>query len=290
MKFILCSDLHLRPDVPRCRKQTPDEWIETQAEQLKFIANEAWKRNVPVIISGDIFHIPTNPDWLKNMFIDIFSQIDVYGIAGQHDLRYHSWDNLEQSSFGVLWKSGVIKPITQGQHSHYGQPIVGEEGDLLFLHTLIFENKESMPPNTKAMTAQEALDKYSSVKWIFAGDQHKGFIYKNKSNKYVIVPGCMNTQHSDQDYPHYIYDINTEDKNIKKIEIPDYCEIVTDSYVQESNERNDRIKAFATLIKDKVEQGKGSGIDFKENVKLAMKGNKKLTSGAIKIINGFLEK
>jgi hypothetical protein len=60
--------------------------------------------------------------------------------------------------------------------------------------------------------------------------------------------------------------------------------------VQESNERNDRIKSFATFIKEKMNQNEGIGIDFKQNVRTTMKDNKELTSGAIKIINEFLER
>jgi hypothetical protein len=295
MKFIVCSDLHLRSDLPRCRVQSQEEWIETQRFQLQFIAKTAKEKNIPIFMTGDIFDAPTVPDYIKNMFIEAFYQTNVFGIAGNHELPWHQWDKVDQSSFGVLWRSGIIKPIPilQARHAHYGQEVIGE-GDMLFLHTLIFEDKKSMPPNTKAMTAKEALDKYPDAKFIFAGDNHHGFGYINEgknNHRYVVVPGCLNRQASDfKDYEPRIYLIDTDIESIKPIPVPDVCEIVTDAYVQESKDKMDRIHSFASLIKEKMQQGKGSGIDFKENVKKGMENNPELTEGVITFINQMMEK
>lgn len=288
MRFIITADLHLRPDVPRCRKQTQEEWIETQRSQLRFIASKAIEYESPIIICGDIFNTPTVPDYIKTIFIDTFYlRCSLYAISGQHDLLWHQWEKVNQSSYGVLLNAGLLPPPPD-KYAHYDQEIRGS-GDMLFLHTLIFQDKTHIPPNTKAMTAQEALDKYPDIKWIFAGDLHAGYIYKSE-DRYVIVPGCMNTQKSDEDYSHYIYYVDTERINVERIEIPDNCEVVTDAYVQESQDRLNKVHSFVTLIKEKIQQEKGSGIDFKENVRKAMINNSNLTLGAIKIIEQLLEK
>ncbi len=295
MKFIVCSDLHLRPDVPRARVQSQEEWVETQKSQLQFIADKAKEFNCPVVICGDIFHTSQVPDYIKNMFMTSFSENKIYAIAGQHDLYYRSMENMDKTSFGTLYFSGYIQDPF-GKFAHYGQEtkIVQDPDNLLFLHTLIFEDQKSIPPNTKAMTAKEALDKYPDAKWIFAGDQHRGFakgISDTVTKRYVIVPGAINTQSSDQNYKHSIWYVDTDKEEIEQIEIPgDGVEIVTDAYVQESKDKMDRIHSFATLIKEKMQQGKGSGIDFKENVRKSMENNDELTPGAIKIINQVMEK
>jgi DNA repair exonuclease SbcCD nuclease subunit len=221
-KFVYCSDLHLTSRLPRCRKQTQSEWIEDQKQNLNLLSIHADKLKCPIVIGGDLFDETSNPEYLKSMFTNAFKNNDVYAIAGQHELPWHQWNKVDESSFGVLWNTGFIKPISFGKYAHYGQPIQGE-GDLLFLHTLIFADKKSMPPNTKAMTAQEALDKYPDFKYIFAGDNHKGFHYRSKDGRHVLVSGAMNTQASDQNETHYCYFVNTDKDIVEPIEIPDDC-------------------------------------------------------------------
>jgi DNA repair exonuclease SbcCD nuclease subunit len=290
MRGIITSDWHLSANKPRCRKN--EDWISDQRFAIQTVINHANDHNCDIYIIGDIFDIPKVPPEISNMLINEGERMKgiIYLIAGNHEMPYHNPDLIYQASIypfvnGSLKKFKPI-PNEEGISADNFGKIVNED-EIMFMHTLVFSKK--IPPNTKAITAIELLKQNTDAKYIFTGDNHESFVVPYL-NQYLINPGSLLTLASDQNYPHYIYYVDTNKDIIESIEIPDYCEIVTDSYVQESNERNDRIKAFASLIKEKVTEGKGSGIDFKENVRLSMKNNKKLTPGSIKIINGFLEK
>ena len=267
MKFILCADLHLRVDRPRCRKD--EDWIETQRQQLFFIKKEAFNNNCPVLIAGDIFHTSQVPDILKTMFQTIFSGLEVYAIAGQHCLPWHSWGKVFSSSFGVLLTSGIIKE-PKFDFAHYNEQIVKNGSDILVIHDLIFESEKQIPPNVKAKTAKEVLNSNKSYKWILCGDQHHSFHFEEKG-RHVIMAGCMNRQAADmKDYVPRIWLIDTDADLVTQIPIPDDVEMVDDEYLVKAEDRADRISAFIETIKGT----KKISLDYIENIKTAMEENK----------------
>jgi len=285
MKFIFCADLHLRSDVPRCRKETESEWIETQRTQLRFIADLAFMHNCPVIIGGDIFHKPNVTDEIKNMLINEFSSVEVHAIAGQHDLPQHSWDNVNRSSFGVLRNSGVLRSLSGiGELRMFGQPLVGTKTGLVFIHDLVFENEKKIPPNVRAKTADQILDEYPDAEWIFCGDQHHFFHYK-KQRRHVLMSGCMNRQASDfLNYEPVVHYVDTDNNLINTIAVPDDVSMITDEHIAEKNDREDRIAAFVTLIRD----AKSVSLDFSNNVFQAISENGDLDEETIKIVEELM--
>ena len=285
MKFIFATDLHLRTDVPVCRKETEKEWYETQKEQLEFVANMAFVENCPLFIGGDIFHKPNVTDEIKNLFINTFSQISVYAIAGQHDLPNHSWENVNKSSFGVLRNSNILKPLSEfGMIRHFGQELIGKETGLVFIHDLIFESEKSIPPNVKAKTAEQVLQEYPDAKWILCGDQHHYFHYK-KQGRHVLMGGCFNRQVADFiNYTPVIWLLNTEENTAIPYPVPDDINMITNEHIQEKNDREDRISAFVTQVRN----SKSITLDFEDNVREAMKESE-LSEGAKNTVNELME-
>ena len=268
-KFILCADLHLRADRPRCRKD--EDWMQTQKKQLEFIAHKARTEQCPILIAGDIFHTPQVPDILKTIFIEVFKNIDVCAIAGQHDLYYHSWNKVNHSSFGVLWSSQnlFIPSVQHFDYAHYGEEIVKNDSNILVIHDLIFESEKQIPPNVKAKTAKEVLNSNKSYKWILCGDNHR-FFHFEENGRHVIMAGCMNRQAADtKDYAPCIWLIDTDTDVVTQIPIPDDVEMVEDEYIKEAHEREDRIASFIETIKGT----KKISLDYMENVKSAMTSN-----------------
>ena len=102
MKMLITADWHLRADRPRCR--TDEDWMQTQENTLRQIADYANEYGVPVVIIGDLVNTPQVTDRVKSMFLKFCNQIQerVYLLAGNHDLPYHSWENRESSTFGIL--------------------------------------------------------------------------------------------------------------------------------------------------------------------------------------------
>ena len=283
MKFVFASDLHIRPDRPVCRKD--EDWIDTQFQQLLFLTGLAEKNNCPIVLGGDVFDQSQVPDSLKNMVVGCFVGLDVYGIAGQHDLVYHSYKNIHKSSFGVLWQTGIIKDPTFGSFAHFGTDIiVSSDESILFKHELVFENEKSMPPNVRAKTAEQVLEENPDYNWIFLGDQHHGFHYR-KQGKHVIMGGCFNRQAADfVDYEPVVWLVDTDNNVVEKIPVPDNVNMVSNQHLQIKKDREGRIEAFVSLVGGK----KKVTLDFEENVRRELKQNS-LSKGAVEEVNILME-
>ena len=283
-KFIFTADWHIRPDRPICR--IDEDWIETQEEQLYFITQQCAKYNCPLIIGGDIFHIPQVSDKLKNMVMDYILRQETYVIAGNHDLPYHSWKNVSESSFGVLFKSGVIKDLLDfGAFAHFGNNMAGYKDEIVFIHESIFASASDCPPNMKAKTAEEILEEYPDAKWILCGDIHRSFHYK-KRDRHVIMAGCLNRQAADyKDYTPVIWFIDTDNNIVEKIEVPDDANMLTDNHIKARDEKEERIVAFVELIRNSKE----ISLDFVENVKKALLENIDVDQDIVDIVNKLME-
>ena len=281
MRAIITADWHLREDKPRCR--TDEDWRGTQEAAMKGIADAANAAGVPVVIVGDLFHRPTVPSWIISAFLRFAFSVKsgVYVLAGNHDLLYHSIENLNASSFGVLaalYGSGVVRhPSELGYAAHFGGVHeTGPEGDpsVYFLHRLIFPSAGSIPPNVKAQTAselvEEVLKDFPGVRWIFTGDYHQKFIWEepNPAGRgiiHVVNPGSLLRQAADQkEYAPGAYLVDTEAETVEEITLKadSFADLVTDEYLRTEEEREDRIASF-------VESVRSSGtvsLDFLANV------------------------
>lgn len=274
MKLIVTADWHLRADRPRCR--TDIDWIGHQEYVLTQIADIANEEGASVAIVGDIFDTPKVAQRIEVMFLDFCDKVrnNVYVIAGNHDLPYHSWKNVDNSSFGVIWKSGKVKHLNEiGVAAHFGE----EErsyisSGLVFKHILTFPDKESMPPNVNAISAEELAYKYSAFQYIFTGDYHHNFHsiinYDDKYDVNICNPGCITRQTAD--YKNYMTSVieyncssDIEDGMIIFHELDDGGDnVITDEYLREAENREDRISAFVDAIKIKGE----ISLDFKKNI------------------------
>jgi len=285
MQGLISADWHLRADKPRCRLD--DDWEETQRATVEHIITIANKRNTDLFIVGDLFDTPVVPMRLVVMLIEELSKIKqhVYFIAGNHDLPYHSSENINNSAIGILnsMKGNHLK-ITGGSvgihaaYANFGDEIVGDKHTKkLFLHTLVFPNTKSIPPNCEAVTASQLLAEHKWADWIFTGDMHTGFHYE-KDERHVVNPGCILRQAADMvDYKPIMYYVNTEKNIVEEIELPDTGEMVTDSYLRAEEERDDRITAFVEGIK----RGEKISLSIVDNIKNAIKKNKKTLEPSI---------
>ena len=282
VKLIITADWHIRPDTPRCRKD--EDWIDTQYSQMNFVANRANEYGCPVIIVGDLFHKPNVNDLLKNLFIQVFKEIRVFAIAGNHCLPYHSFDNLNNSSIGVLFQTKVVTYPYFAAFSNFGEKVVNRGSEVLFLHEPIFASEQDCPPDMKAKTALQVFDEYPEAKWIFCGDIHRGYHVK-KQGRHLIMAGCLNRQASDYiDYEPVIWYVDTETETVERIPVPDDINMVTDEHIQEKNDRKDRISAFVSQVRN----SKKVTLDFDNNVREALKESD-LSEGAINTVKELME-
>ena len=290
LKGIITSDWHLRSQLPRCRKD--ENWIETQKNAIEQIYKYAKKYNCNVFIVGDIFHSHSETTVEVIQIVQNLAKklkklgLKLYLLAGNHDLLYHSSENIEKSAVGILLKSDNIFPI-----SSYSEDVSAgnfdeetENKEIIFKHVLVFPDVKSLPPNVDAITAKELLSEYSNAEWIFTGDMHKNFHYE-KNGRHVVNPGCLIREVSDmKDYKNGCYFVDTESEIVERLEIKDDEEFVDDSYILKEKEKTDRIEKFA----NKLKETKDISLDFISNVESAVKQNK-LSAELVDTIEELLE-
>lgn len=289
-KGIITADWHLSQTKPRCR--IDNDWIETQKKIVHQIFEYAEKFKADVFIVGDIFHSNSDTSFECIKIVQDFAKelekigLKLYVIFGNHDLMYHSVENLDKSAVGILMNSENI--YFAGDYSdnvgagHFNEKI--ENKRIIFKHILCFKSKDELPPNVEAVTAQELLDEYDNAKYVFLGDNHHSFIYENKGKK-VINPGCLIRRNSNfKDYDCKIVYVNENENIVEFIPIIDSEDLIDDSYILQENERNERIESFV----DKLKKTKGISLDFIENVQNEMKHNKFETE-LVQVVDELLE-
>ena len=114
MKAVICSDIHARPNRPRCRVdggktigeiKANEAWQTFQWSCLSFISNQANLKEAQLISVGDIFNKAHVPDAVVNDVVTEFNRV-IKGtriLCGNHDLPGHNFKNIKDSSIGILW-------------------------------------------------------------------------------------------------------------------------------------------------------------------------------------------
>jgi DNA repair exonuclease SbcCD nuclease subunit len=286
-KLIISADWHLRDKAPRCRMD--ENWESFQRNLVSEIVTIANNKKCPLVIVGDLFDSPNCPARIISMAIEELSKIKytVHFLAGNHDLPYHSIENLQNSSIGIF--SSLSKEHNKivhgmddfGQWIDFNDKVKGDDYKLLFIHRLVFQNTKSLPPNVQASTAQDLLDEFYQADWIFTGDNHTSFVYK-KGQRQLINPGSIYRGSSDQkDYKPSVYFVDTDNEKIEQIFLSDTQEIVDDSYIIEQDEKEERISAFV----EKLKKNEAIELDFMKNIEKALLINKKLSKETVNMIN-----
>jgi hypothetical protein len=269
--------------------------LASQRKVFRALVAKSNEFKVPLTGTGDLFHTSRVPDEVLSMIIEEAHKAE-YGvgiIAGNHDLPYHSWDNVHRSSFGVLWQlavnhqSGFFPLWELGAAANWGLPLpTGPHGDVLFLHRLVFKSKADLPPNVEACTAQELLDEFPDFRWICTGDMHRSFHYTSpEDGRHVVNPGCLTRQAADfKDYVPGAWLVDTVEDTVSLVLLPDDEPVIDDAYLKVEAARDERIAAF-------VEQVKHSGhttLDFMANVEDALLSSQ-LSTGAKSEVKQLLE-
>ena len=126
MRFILTADWHLRATPPRCR--IDKDWIETQRKALEQVYKYALGYKCSVFVVGDIFHSNSDVSFqCIQMVQDLADKLDkieqgLFILCGNHDLLYHSSQNIDKSAIGILLKSNNIYKISDFNYHHVSAP------------------------------------------------------------------------------------------------------------------------------------------------------------------------
>lgn len=295
MRFIVTGDWHFRSDLPRCRLD--DDWLGTQAMQVRWIFEQAEKYDAMVIHTGDMFHRSVSSVGLVNWAVELLKPYAdrFISIAGNHDLPNHAVEKLGGSAYGIIDKTFDFKKNTPDNMICFPfgmeSPGYAFGMDIVVLHRLVVESDLENVPKSMWSTAASVLSEFPDAKWIFTGDNHGGFIYSNNNGQTLVNPGSLNRQTVDgMDYKPRAYFVDTDklpgNANCTALFIPDDETMVYDSYLAEEKVRDERIVAFVEKVKD----GYVAGLSFEDNVKryISMNDNgddsPKLSKRSIKII------
>ena len=197
MRMIITADWHIRATRPRCR--IDKDWIETQRKALNQIVEISKEKNASVMVVGDLFHSNSDTSFECIQMIQRMADElgELYILAGNHDLPYHSSENIEKSAIGVLLKSQNIFSIKNWfedsewynnlkleiSANNFDEPdnIIAE---FVFKHTLTIP-KEDKADFIECETPESLLEKFPNAKWIFTGDYHNNFHYE-KNGRHVV--------------------------------------------------------------------------------------------------------
>lgn len=109
---ILVSDLHLRLKPPVARSDESD-WLQTQAGYLRQVEKLGLELSVPVICAGDMFHRWNSPPELINFALEHLPN-GMFAVPGQHDLPYHSYEEVRRSAYWTLVRANKIINLEPG--------------------------------------------------------------------------------------------------------------------------------------------------------------------------------
>jgi hypothetical protein len=193
---ILCSDIHLSHKPPVARSAEPNWYYAMVRPLLEIDRLREVYGGVPVVCAGDIFDHWKSPPELINFAIQ-WLPASMYAIPGQHDLAYHSLEDIKKSAYWTLVQSGTIEnlsegiPIAAGDDGYlhlWGVPWnckipdtdgMMEEGEihLAVIHAYNWMKGKSYPGapvEGRCIQWQKKLKAFTAS--VF-GDNHKGFMF-----------------------------------------------------------------------------------------------------------------
>ena len=294
MKILLTADWHIRGDRPRCR--IDEDWIESQRQDIQAVVDIARREKVDETwVLGDLFHQPRAATEAVNMVLvglkDLREACPVYILPGNHDLPYHDYGNLEQSSLGIVLKSFPELRTRQEPSglilaaAPFGLDPVDPHADVWATHQLTFESAETKPPMAGGKIAQDLLDEAPGVQVVVTGDYHRGYVYTGADGRRVITPGCLNIQAADMDdYKPRVYIWDTATAHVTPHYIPlNSAAVVTDYLAaeKERDERMDKCLEVATAVASVT-------LSFTDNLKAAAE-EPETAPGVKGIINEVLD-
>lgn len=270
---ILCSDLHIRADVPLCRE---DDYLKTQFGKLNFIFDLCHKNNCPLFIGGDIGNKSQWPNWLLEKVIDLIDKhgIEIFATLGQHDLPEHRLDYWQKSGCGVLHsskfihllgdveglKSCVVNPNSYWQITSFpfDMPItkptkIEEFKQVAMTHQMIIENKP-LWPGQEALKGHQILKKHPEYDLILSGDNHLPFISEYEGRLLVNPGSMMRTTAAQIDHKPRVYKWFSKENKVSPVFLPiEHGVINRDHIDKKKNKEKELIASINKIENDDID-------------------------------------
>lgn len=116
-KVLFVSDVHLTSTSPISRKETNQEYIETQYKKLEFCYKYCIKNKIGFLIyEGDFFNSSTSLEFSQlsdiiNLISSYKDEVKSYSIVGNHDLYYRNIDS-NKTLLNLMFSTGLLIHLT----------------------------------------------------------------------------------------------------------------------------------------------------------------------------------
>ena len=265
---ILLGDPHLRDSIPSCRDA---EFLDEQWECLDAIQELSTKHNgCPVLCAGDLFdHWKPSPYLLAKTLEHLPKNF--HTVYGNHDLPQHNLEMRNKCGIYVLEKAGALDVFPNG--IHWEQPVdtyqefLGRK--MLVWHYMIIKAKALYPGATDER-ANSIMKQYPEIELFITGHNHQSFIEKI-DGRLLVNAGCMTRQTmTEAKYVPTVYLYYASTNSVVPFILPTKGICTVPDNAEKKKERDDRIEAFISTLKDNWEVT----VDFEKNLEAYMENNK----------------
>lgn len=280
---ILCSDIHLSHRPPIARSAEPD-WYAAMARPLKELKDLSKTDDgcVPIICAGDVFDKWNSSPELINFALEHLPEM--YAIPGQHDLPYHGMEEIKKSAFWTLMEANKIRSLRSVVVANgvfalgfpWGADLRSpkrENDDMLWMavaHQYVWTTDDhyvGADPSGQVLSVRKKLQGYDVALF---GDNHKGFLLKEKGKPTIFNAGTlMRRTSAERDYRPMVGLLH-EDGTVKKHHLDtSQDKFLDDRALSEAAEESlMHLEGFLDGLKGLGE----SGLDFERAIETALAG------------------
>lgn len=196
---VVCSDIHLSAKPPLARRDEPD-WYDAMRWAIRQVRAKALKYKCATLIAGDIFDHWKAPPRLINFALSEFKfwPGPIMAIPGQHDMPFHSMEDLQHSAYWTMVEAGLFHNVPPGGFNFsnesgpifdvygfgWGEPvtppptIADNRLQIAMVHSYVWmDTAHPDAPSTKHVgaSAHAKLDvkKYAGYDAVIIGDNHR---------------------------------------------------------------------------------------------------------------------
>lgn len=282
VEAILFADVHLCQKPPLARSSETD-WLLTQRDYLRQVRTLAEQHQCPVVIAGDLFDKWSSSSEVVNLALDELPD-RTYCCRGNHDLPWHSNDDVRRSSYYTLMKAEKIIDLQAGRPESVGplrlwgfpwgseiRPLKKAHGlclEVAVIHKYVFTAKVGNHPGAdqsgRLKNLAPILKTYHAV---LIGDNHLSWSARLKETS-ILNPGAFMRRRFDEikHKPHV--GLLLSSGRIEK----HYLDVSKDKFADVPPEAM-RENNFDQLVKELSDLG-DSAADFSESVRRFIEANK----------------
>ncbi len=268
---VLCADIHLSHTAPVARS-AEGSWYAAQGrmlDQLRGIAVD--HGDIPILCAGDIFHKYNPPPELINWAIKNLPVM--YGVAGQHDLPYHDYNERHRSAYMTMVATGNVidleyplyfSPSSRGllKGASWGQGIKWEKNDgrqsVLLAHKYIWVKGCGYPGAAVDDLAKNMVNQLKGFDVAVFGDNHIPFTTV-AGNCVVRNCGCLIPRSQDERDIISEVGLLLEDGTVNSVQL----DVSKDKWIEPDDmPREFDVEGMEDFIKE-LKDSEAEGMDFR---------------------------